>query len=83
VWGGQQPYGAYREAAIAVGAQVVQERRPEPLEALDRFGRCATRELEELTGKPPPVLGAELWTLAREWKLQAVAVPGGTMWEKA
>jgi hypothetical protein len=82
VWG-WQPYGPYREAAIAAGARVVEERRPDSIEALERFGRCATRELEELTGKPPPVLGAELWTLAREWKVQAVPMLGGTMWELA
>ena len=82
VWG-RQHYGSYRDAAIAAGARVARERRPEPIEALDRFGRCATRELEELTGKPTPVLGAELWALAREWKVRAVSVLGGTMWELA
>ena len=81
VWGWNS-HGPYREAAIAAGARVVQERRPEPIEALDRFGRCATRELEELTGKPPPVLGAELWALAREWQVQAISVLGGTLWER-
>jgi putative protein-disulfide isomerase len=80
VWG-WQPYEAYREAALAVGAQVAEERRPEPLEAVERFGRCATGELEELSGKPSPVLQAELWSLARDWKLKPVAVLGGTLWE--
>jgi hypothetical protein len=55
--------------------------RAEALEAVERFGRCATRELEELTGKPRPVLEAELWSLARDWKLKPVLVPGGTIWE--
>ncbi len=82
VWG-WQPYEAYREAALAAGAQVVQERRPDPAEALRRFGRCATRELEELTGTPRPVLEAELWSLARDWALKAVPVLGGTIWELA
>ena len=57
------------------------ERRPGPLEAVERFGRCATRELEELSGNPRPLLEAELWALARDWKLKPVTIAGGTMWE--
>jgi putative protein-disulfide isomerase len=82
VWG-WQPYEAYREAALAAGAEVVANRRPESLEAVDHFGPCTTRELEELTGKPRPVLEAELWALARDWKLRPAAVAGGTIWEPA
>jgi predicted DsbA family dithiol-disulfide isomerase len=81
VWG-HEPYDAYREAAEAAGA-AAGEARAEPLEAIERFGRCATRELEELSGKPRPVLEAELWALARDWKLKAVPVLGGTLWEPA
>jgi putative protein-disulfide isomerase len=80
VWG-WQPYEMYRDAALAVGARVAERRRPELLEAVKRFGRSATSELEELTGKPRPVLEAELWGLARDWKLKPVAVQGGTIWE--
>jgi predicted DsbA family dithiol-disulfide isomerase len=82
VWG-LQPFAAHRDAALAAGAGVTVERRPEPLEAIERFGRCATRELEELTGTPRPVLESELWTLARDWKLRPIGVLGGTMWELA
>jgi putative protein-disulfide isomerase len=82
VWG-WRPYDEYREAALAAGARVVEERPPEPVEAMERFGRCTTRELEELTGKPRPVLEAELWGGARDWRLRAVPVAGGTIWEKA
>ena len=80
VWG-WSPYDEYRAAALAAGARVVGERRPEAAEAIERFGRCATRELEELTGKPRPVLEAELWAQARDWRLRATAVSGGTIWE--
>ena len=80
VWG-WQPYEAYREAALAAGAEVAEADHPQPLAAVGRFGRCATRELEELTGQPRPVLEAELWALARNWKLKPVAVVGGTIWE--
>lgn len=82
VWG-WRPYDAYREAAIAAGAEPSAGGPPEPLEAIERFGRCATRELEELTGKPRPVLLAELWGLARDWRLRPVEVLGGTLWELA
>ncbi len=82
VWG-WQPYEAYREAALAAGAEAVHDRRPEPLEAVERFGRCATRELEELTGRPRPLLEAELWGLARDWRLRPIDVSGGTIWEAA
>jgi putative protein-disulfide isomerase len=80
VWG-WQPYEAYREAALAAGAAVDEEGRPDPSAAIERFGRCATRELEELTGEPTPVLEAKLWPMARDWELKPVAVLGGTMWE--
>jgi hypothetical protein len=80
VWG-WRPYEDYRDAALAAGAQPARTQPPEPIEAIERFGRCATRELEELTGKPNPVLQAELWGLARDWRLRPVGVPGGTFWE--
>jgi predicted DsbA family dithiol-disulfide isomerase len=72
-----------REAALAAGAKQVNEGPLEPLEAIRRFGRCATRELEVLTEKPLPVLEAELWALARDWKLKPVRALTGTLWEPA
>lgn len=78
---GSQPYDRYREAALAAGAEPVTERRPEPLEAIERFGRCATREIIELTGRPRPLVEAELWGLAREWRLRPIHVLTGTLWE--
>jgi predicted DsbA family dithiol-disulfide isomerase len=82
VWG-SQAYQAYRDAALAAGATPARTEAPEPTEAIQMFGRCATRELEELTGKPRPVLEAELWTLARDWTLRPVGVLGGTLWDLA
>jgi predicted DsbA family dithiol-disulfide isomerase len=82
VWG-FVPYERYREAALAAGAEPVTDRRPTVTEALERFGRCATRELEELTGAPRPVLEAELWKLASEWRLRPVDALTGTLWESA
>jgi putative protein-disulfide isomerase len=82
VWG-WSPYEEYREAAIAAGAKPLHELPSDPTEPLRRFGRCATAELEELTGKPVPVLQAELWSLAREWRLKPIGTLGGTFWELA
>lgn len=80
---GSQPYDVYREAALAAGAEPATDRRPEALEALERFGRCATREIEELSGRPRELVEAELWSLAREWRVRATAVLTGTLWELA
>jgi hypothetical protein len=82
VWG-WSAYEAYRDAASACGARLEGSSRPDPLAVIERFGRCATKELEELTGRPNPVLQAELWGLAREWRLRPVPVLGGTFWELA
>lgn len=80
---GFQQYEPYRDAALAAGAATARTERADPIEAIRLFGRCTTRELEELTGKPLPVLQAELWALARDWKLRPVGVLGGTFWELA
>jgi putative protein-disulfide isomerase len=82
VWG-WQPYEAYRVAALAAGAKPQQDRPPEPVEVLERFGRATTREIEVLTGKPAPLVRAELWTAATEWRLRPIDVAGGTIWELA
>ena len=76
-------HSALRDAALAAGARQVNEGALEPLDALRRFGRCATRELEVLADRPRPVVEAELWTLARDWKLKPVPALTGTLWELA
>jgi Thioredoxin len=80
VWG-RRPYAAHRKAALAAGAEPVNDAPLEPLDALERFGRCATRELEELSGRPSPVVEAELWAAAREWRLRPLPALTGTLWE--
>jgi predicted DsbA family dithiol-disulfide isomerase len=82
VWG-PNPYEAYAEAALAAGAARVTEEPLEPQAALERFGRAATRELVELSGRPGPVIEAELWQLAKEWELRPIPALTGTLWEKA
>jgi predicted DsbA family dithiol-disulfide isomerase len=72
-----------REAATAAGANQANVGALEPLDGIRRFGRCATRELGVLSEKPLPVLEAELWSLARDWKLNRVRALTGTLWELA
>ena len=72
-----------RETALAAGAKLVNEGALEPLDAIKRFGRCASRELEILAQRPEPVLEAELWALARDWKLKPGSALTGTVWEAA
>lgn len=70
-----------RAAARAAGARRVNDGPLEPIDAIARFGSCATRELEELAQRPRPVLESDLWGLARDWKLKPVPALTGTMWE--
>ena len=80
---GRQGYETYRAAAIEAGAQPERDAAAEPLAAIAHFGRCATAELVELSGRPRPVIEAELWSLARDWRLRPVSVLAGTLWESA
>ena len=80
---GYQPYEAYRAAAEAAGAQVADAERPGIVEALRRFGRMATREVEVVCGLPEPRAAAELWRLAAEWQVKPIRVLTGHLWEPA
>ncbi len=80
VWG-WQPYAVYRDAALAAGATATEESPLEPLDAVQRFGRLATIEAEVLAERPRPLVEAELWRLATEWKLKPVPTLIGTLWE--
>ena len=82
VWG-TSTYDAYREAAVAAGAEAVGDPVPDVLGALRRFGRMATREVEEVCGLPTPIAARELWQLASEWKARPVRVLTGHLWEPA
>ena len=72
-----------RAAALSAGAKPINEGALDPRDAIKRFGRCATRELEVLSQRPLPVVEAELWALARDWKLKPVSALTGTVWERA
>jgi hypothetical protein len=79
---GFRPYEDYREAALAAGAEPTNE-TPTVLEAISRFGRMATREVEEVCDLPTPRANAELWQLASDWKLKPTKVLTGHLWEPA
>lgn len=83
---GWRPYEEYRQAAMNAGAKPLERPAPEPLDVIDASngtGRWATAEIEMLTGRPRVVVEAELWGLAREWRLKATPVLTGTLWERA
>ncbi len=80
VWASHD-YEDYRRAAEAAGATAVNDEPLGALESVERFGRVATREVEELSRRPRPVVEAELWTLARDWKLKPLPSLIGTLWE--
>ena len=83
VWG-IGSYDELRQAALDAGARPVNTGPLEPMDAIGHFGRCATAELAALAGeRPPPVLEAELWAAARDWRLKPTRVLTGTLWEKA
>jgi predicted DsbA family dithiol-disulfide isomerase len=79
---GLQPLEAYRRAAEACGA-ARQGSRLEVEEAVRRFGRVTTAEVEALCDLPGPRAHAELWRLAEGWRLRPVRVLTGWLWEAA
>jgi len=80
---GRAGYDELRAAAVAAGAEPVGLEPPGALDALRRFGRMATREVEEVCGLPEPRAQAELWRLASEWTVKPVRVLTGWLWEVA
>jgi protein-disulfide isomerase-like protein with CxxC motif len=80
---GASGYDKLRAAATAAGAEPATGDRPDPLTAIQRFGRMATREVEAVCGLPGPRAAAELWRLASEWQLRPSRVLTGDLWELA
>jgi predicted DsbA family dithiol-disulfide isomerase len=80
---GPQSYEAYAAAAEAAGARRLGDEPPSPLEAIRRFGRMATVEVEAVCDLPTPRAAAHLWGLATDWKVKPVRVLTGYLWEPA
>jgi putative protein-disulfide isomerase len=79
---GARPYEEYRAAAERAGA-VAAGSRPGALDALRRFGRMATREVEEVCGLRGPRAEGELWQLALDFEVKPVRVLTGWLWDAA
>jgi hypothetical protein len=82
---GAAGYDELRAAAAAAGAEPARDgdERPGVDEALRRFGRMATLEVEEVCRLPEPRAQAELWRRAVEWEVKPLRVGTGWLWELA
>jgi len=80
---GFRPHAAMREAALAAGARLSAEARPDVMTALARFGRMARPEVAAVCALPAPQAEAELTRLALEWRVRPVSVGSDRLWELA
>ena len=78
----ERPYPEWREAALALGGRPGGD-PPAVEEALTRFDRMATKEVELVCDLPGPRAAAELWRLAAEWRTKPIRVLTGHLWELA
>jgi predicted DsbA family dithiol-disulfide isomerase len=78
---GVQSYDAYERAALSAGAQRQVTSPPDVMQALKAFERLATAELEAVCELALPPLNAELWSLARDWKVRPIRVLTGYLWQ--
>jgi hypothetical protein len=75
------PADDWRAALLAAGAEPAGGTPPDVSEALRRFGRMASPEVEAVCDLPGPRANAELWRLAAEWRVKPVRVLTGMLWE--
>ena len=81
---GPAAYEDYREAATNAGARPSESpKKPTPQDALARFGRMATREIEEVCGLKGPRAEGELWQLALDFEVKPTRVLTGWLWDLA
>jgi hypothetical protein len=80
---GAAAYEDYRQAATNAGATATGDGKPTPQQALARFGRMATREIEEVCGLKGPRAEGELWQLALDFEVKPTRVLTGWLWEPA
>ena len=77
---GPAPYNDYRQAAINAGGKP-QGTKLTLQQALARFGRMATREIEEVCQLKGPRAEGELWQLALDFEVKPTRVLTGWLWE--
>jgi putative protein-disulfide isomerase len=78
---GEATYDELSAAAVAAGAAPTGEPPPTILDALRRFGKMATKEVEEVCRLPEPRAQAELWRLATEFAVKPIRIATGWLWE--
>lgn len=78
---GKAAYPDYRAAALAAGAKPAGSEKLGVVDAIHRFGRMATREVEEVCGLKGPRAEAELWQLAVGFEVKPTRVLTGWLWE--
>ena len=83
VLAGFQTVEACRAAARESGASPVEGGAMGVEEAVARFGRVTTREVEVLCELPGPRAGAKLFRLAEQWRLRPLRRLTGYLWEAA
>jgi len=69
--------------AVAGGAQPTGESPPDVTGALRRFGQMAAVEVSTVCDLPGPRAEAELWRLAADWKVKAMRVLTGFLFQVA
>ena len=80
---GSEPYEAWRDAVLASGGEPAEDERPQVLDAVRRFGRMASAEVQAVCDLPGPHAHAELWALASEARLRPLRVLTGWLFEPA
>jgi hypothetical protein len=80
---GSRPLDYVRAKALAAGASARPGARPDPLAAIQRFGRMAVVEVSAVCDRPLPSVEAELAQLALERRIRPIPVLGGRLWEVA
>jgi putative protein-disulfide isomerase len=80
---GAAPYSEWRAAALAAGGTPVAQPPLSPLDAVLRFGRTASIEVEAVCDLPGPAAELSLWQLASEWRIRPLRVLTGVLWERA
>jgi protein-disulfide isomerase-like protein with CxxC motif len=80
---GHQAPDVTHVAAVECGAKPVGSAPLGVEEAVARFGRVTTREVEVLCGLPGPRASAELFRLAEQWRLRPLRRLTGYLWEAA
>jgi predicted DsbA family dithiol-disulfide isomerase len=71
-----------RDAAVAAGAQPAGP-LPDPEAAVRRFGPLGAAEVAAACGLPGPRARIELWRLAGEFRVRALTLVCGELWEPA